>query len=95
MGAFPNLSRNVPFCHRLSSMTPLSPFLGPEQGQIGTNEDKTGHFGTNWETPPFSVHPHSALLNFPDVFSTHSLGVHLWKPFLGILGSHLMAISVY
>ena len=23
------------------------------------------------------------------------LGVHLWKPFLGILGSHLVAISVY
>ena len=22
-------------------------------------------------------------------------GVHLWKPFLGILGSHLVAISVY
>ena len=32
-------------------------------GHIGrTNGDKTGHFGTNWETPPFRIHPHLALL---------------------------------
>ena len=24
--------------------------------------DKTGHFGTIWETPPFRIHPHLALL---------------------------------
>ena len=29
------------------------------------------------------------------VWNERKLGVHLWKPFLGILGSHLVAISVY
>ena len=62
MGAFPNLSRNVPFCHRLSSFVPICPCSGPQGGQKRTNGDKTGHFGTNWETPPFSIYPHLALL---------------------------------
>ena len=31
---------------------------GPQEGQKRTNGDKTGHFGTNWETPPFSIYPH-------------------------------------
>ena len=63
MGAFPNLSRNVPFCPRLSSFVLLGAQNGDKSGQKRTNGDKTGHFGTNWETPPFSIYPHLALLN--------------------------------
>ena len=63
MGAFPNLSRNVPFCPRLFSFVPICPRSGPQEGQkTGT---KTGHFGTNWETSPFSIYPHLALLKTP------------------------------
>ena len=62
MGAFPNLSRNVPFCPRLSSFVLLGARNGDKSGQKRTNGDKTGHFGTNWETPPFSIYPHLALL---------------------------------
>ena len=29
---------------------------GDKSGQNWTNEDKTGHFGTNWETPPFRIY---------------------------------------
>ena len=50
MGAFPicpEMSRFVPLCPRLSRFVPV---LGPKKNQ------------TNWETPPFSIHPHSALL---------------------------------
>ena len=63
MGAFPNLSPNVPFCPHLSSFVPIFPRSGPQEGQKRTNGDKTGHFGTNWETPSFSIYPHLALLN--------------------------------
>ena len=63
MGAFPNLSRNVPFYPRLSSIVLLGARNGDKSGQKRTNRDKTGHFGTNWETPPFSIYPHLALLN--------------------------------
>ena len=62
MGAFPNLSRNVPFCPHLSSFVLLGARNGDKTGQNGTNGDKTGYFGTNWETPPFSIQPHLALL---------------------------------
>ena len=62
MGAFPHLSRNVPFCPRLSSFVPICPRSGPQEGQRRTNGDKTGHFGTNRETAPFRIHPHLALL---------------------------------
>ena len=62
MGAFPNLSRNVPFCPRLSSFVLLGARNGDKSGQKRTNGDKTGHFGTNWETPPFGIYPHLALL---------------------------------
>ena len=57
MGAFPNLSRNVPFCPRLSSFVLLGARNGDKSGQKRTNGDKTGHFGTNWETPPFPEGP--------------------------------------
>ena len=63
MGAFPNLSRNVPFCPRLSSFVLLGARNGDKSGQKRTNGDKTGHFGTDWETPPCSIYPHLALLN--------------------------------
>ena len=63
MGAFPNLSRNVPFCPRLSSFVLLGARNGDKSGQKRTNGDRTGHFGTHWETPPFSICPHLALLN--------------------------------
>ena len=59
MGTFAKLSRNIPFC----PVCPLLSFLR-ERGEIGTkstNGDKTGHFGTIWETPPFTIHPHLAL----------------------------------
>ena len=62
MGAFPNLSRNDPFCPRLSSFVLLGAQNGDKPGQKRTNGDKTGHFGTNWETRPFSIYPHLALL---------------------------------
>ena len=62
MGAFPNLSRNVPFCPRLSSFVLLGARNRDKSGQKSTNGDKTGHFGTNWETPPCSIYPHLALL---------------------------------
>ena len=62
MGAFPNLSRHVPFCPRLSSFV-LGARNEDKSGQKRTNGDKTGHFGTNGETPPFSIYPHLALLN--------------------------------
>ena len=45
MGAFAKLSRNVPFC-------PQGP-NGYELGQNRTNRDKTGHFVTIRETPPW------------------------------------------
>ena len=61
MGAFPNLSRNVPFCPRLSSFVLLGARNGDKSGQKRTNGDKTGHFGTNWEMPPFSIYPHSEV----------------------------------
>ena len=67
MGAFPNLSRSVPFCPRLSSFVPICPHSGRQEGQKRTNGDKMGHFGTNWETHPFSVYPHLALLKFCSV----------------------------
>ena len=67
MGAFPNLSRNVPFCPRLSSFVPICPRSGPQEGQKRTNGDKTGHFGTNWETPPFSIYPHLAPLKLTEL----------------------------
>ena len=47
--------------NRLSSFVPICPRSGPQKKR--TNGDKTGHFGTNWETPPFSIYPHLALLN--------------------------------
>ena len=55
MGAFPNLSRNVPFCPLLSS---LGSGRGGKRGQKRTKEDKTGQIGK----PPFGIHPHLALL---------------------------------
>ena len=64
MGAFPNLSRNVPFCPRLSSFVLLGARNEEKSGQKRTNGDKTGHLRTNWETPPFSIYPHLALLNY-------------------------------
>ena len=63
MGVFPNLSRNVPFCPRLSAFVLLGARNGEKSGQKRTNGDKTGHFGTISETPPFSIYPHLALLN--------------------------------
>ena len=53
---------NVPFCPRLSSFVLFGAQNGDKLGQARTNGDKTGHFGTNWETPPFRIHPHVALL---------------------------------
>ena len=58
------VSQFVPKCPRLSSFVPICPRSGPQEGQKRTSGDKTGHFGTNWETRPFSIYPHLALLNF-------------------------------
>ena len=44
MGAFPHLSRNVPFCPRLSSFVFLGARNEDKSGQKRTNGDKTGHF---------------------------------------------------
>ena len=72
MGAFANLSRNVPFCPRLSFFVLLGAQNGDKSGQKRT---KTGHFGTNWKTPPFiSIYPHLALLKRGGVNAGESLG---------------------
>ena len=52
------MSRFVPVCPFVS----ICPRSRPQEGQKRTNGDKTGHFGTNWETPPFSIYPRLALL---------------------------------
>ena len=36
---------------------------GDKPRQKRTNGDRMGHFGTNWETPTFGIHPRLALLN--------------------------------
>ena len=59
------VSHFVPKCPVLSPFVLFCPSWGPERGQQRTNGDKTGHFGTKWETPPLSIYPHLALLNFP------------------------------
>ena len=80
MGAFPNLSRNVPFCPRLYSFVLLGARTGDKSGRKRTNGDKTGHFGTNWETPPFSIYPHLAFLNtFSALKGGVALQVASWK----------------
>ena len=56
----PEMSRFVPVCPLLSRFVPRS---GPQEGQKRTNGDKTGHFGTSWETPPFSIYPHLSEVN--------------------------------
>ena len=71
------MSQNVPFCPRLSSFVPICPRSGPQEGQKRTNGDKTGHFGTNWETPPFSIYPHLAPLKNGGLRG-------VWPPFLEI-----------
>ena len=48
MGAFPNLSRNVPFCPRLSSFVLLGARNGDNRenrGQTGTTRDISGQIG--------------------------------------------------
>ena len=60
-GTFPHLSRNVPFCPRLSSFVLLGARNEDKSGQKRTNGDKTGHFGTKRETPPLRIYPHWAL----------------------------------
>ena len=55
----PEMSRCVPVCPLLSQFVPVP---GPKKDKRGQTGTKTGHFGTNWETPPFSIYPHFALL---------------------------------
>ena len=45
MGAFPNLSRYVPFCPRLSSFALLGARNGDKRGQMGTERDISGQIG--------------------------------------------------
>ena len=57
----------VPKCPVLSPFVLFCPDLSPfwaQEGQKRTNGDKTGHFGTNGGTPPFSIYPHLAPLKF-------------------------------
>ena len=58
----PDMSRFVPVCPLLSFLGPGTGTNRDKRGQKRTKGDKTGHFGTNWETPPFSIYPHLALL---------------------------------
>ena len=60
----PEVSRFVPICPLLSRFVPVPGPKKDESGHKRTRGDKTGHFGTNWETPPFSIYPHLALLKF-------------------------------
>ena len=99
MGAFPNLSRNVPFCPRLSSFALLGARKRDKSGQKRTNGDKTGHFGTNWETPPFSIYPHLApisrywSLNLADLVAISRRFVTINRNW-GLLGPFLMICGV-
>ena len=52
------VSQFVPKCPVLSPFVLFCPDLSPFRAPRRTNGDKTGHFGTNWETPPFSIYPH-------------------------------------
>ena len=56
------VSQFVPKCPVLASFVPICPLSRPQKGQKRTNGDKTGQIGTNWETPPFRIHHHLALL---------------------------------
>ena len=60
------VSQFVPFCPCLSSFVLLGGRNGDKSGQKRTKRDKTGHLGTNWETPPFSILPLLALLKISD-----------------------------
>ena len=64
MGVDPKWGR-FPICPEMSHFVLFSRIChrsGPQKGQTRTNGDKTGHFGANWETPPFRIQPHLALL---------------------------------
>ena len=55
----------VPKCPVLSPFVLFCPLLSPFRAPRRTKEDngdKTGHFRTHGETPPFSIYPHLALL---------------------------------
>ena len=71
-GGISQFVRKVPFCPCLSSFVPICPRSGPQSLHKRTNGDKTGLFGTNWETPPFSIRPHSALLKKGVVYKSHA-----------------------
>ena len=90
------ISGRFPICPEMSRFVPICPLLsrfgarnGDKSGQKRTNGDKTGHFGTNWETPPFSIYPHLALLKdytSPFYFSGIKVSVLIAVPikFLGM-----------
>ena len=57
------VSQFVPTCPVLSPFVLFCPDLSPLGAPRRTKEDKwgkTGHFGTNWEKPPFSIHPRTS-----------------------------------
>ena len=58
-------SQFVPKCPVLSPFVLLGARNGDRSRQKRTNEEKTGHFGTNWETPPFRIYPIQLSLIFP------------------------------
>ena len=67
------ISQFVPKCpvlSRLSSFVLRGARNGDKSGKKRTNGDKTGNFGTNWETPPFSIYPRLAS---PTLLSPKSL----------------------
>ena len=55
MGAFPKLSRNVPFCPRLSSFVLLGIQNGDKSGQKGANGDSSGQIGKRLAFTPINL----------------------------------------
>ena len=62
-----SVSQFVPKCPVLSPFVLFCPSWGPEQGQIGTKEDRRGQNGTFRDklgNAPTSIYPHLAVLKF-------------------------------
>ena len=65
------VSQFVPKCPVLSPFVLFCPELSPFRAPRRTKEDKRGQNGAfreNWETSPFSIYPHKALLKKSGAF---------------------------
>ena len=92
MGLDPKWGR-FPICLEMSRFVPVCPDLS-EWAPKTTNGDKTGHFGTNGETPPFRIHPHLPLLDYR--LTSKEFTPPLWKLlfFLSFSGSEACMLYI-